>query len=504
MPSSVRRACGAAALFLAGLWLALPPGAAAAQVARVPADSAVYADPELHAALALVDARMRAFLDDRRLPGMSVAVVYGDSVVFARGYGYADVERKVPATPETVYRVASISKCFTATMLMQLRDAGRVRLDDPVGEYLPAFHLEHPQPGAPPITLRELATHTSGLEREADISYWRDNAFPTRDSLLALLSREPPPFPPMHAHKYSNVGFSLLGWALQSAAGEPYADYVKQHILEPLGMHSSGMALTPAIQAHLATGYVGPTATRPLTPAHAEEFRGLVPAAGLYTTPLDLARFAMLQMEDPADTTSRVLRGSSVHQMQTVQWMSPDWKSGQGIGLALWRTADNSLAVGHAGYVGGFRSQMSIVPSARLAAIVMTNTETDPAPAATDALEILLPVVERIQERRTSVRWMTPPVAWNDYLGIYRWQPTDEEYEVRIVQKKLVLWSTDAPAASYVTLDPDPGHPDTFIQVGGGSAGETVRFTRDAAGHVDGMFVSADRFDRVADCGCRR
>ncbi len=497
-PGGLRARLSVALLGLApGLGFGLAPAGLAAQEAAPAQDSGVYADPELRAALALVDAHMHAFREEQRLPGMSVAIVYGDSVVFARGYGYANVEKKVPATPETVYRVASISKCFTATMLMQLRDAGKVRLDDPVREYLPAFRLAHPRPGAPPITLRELATHTSGLEREVDVPYWRDDAFPTRDSLLAMLSREAPPFPPQHAHKYSNVGFSLLGWALERAAGEPYAEYVRHHILEPLGMRSSAMALTPPVRAHLATGYVGPTATRPLTPAHAEDFRGLVPAAGLYTTPLDLARFAMLQMEDPADTTSPVLRGSSVHQMQTVQWMSPDWKSGQGIGLALWRTADNTLAVGHAGYVGGFRSQMSIVPSARLAAIVMTNTETDPAPAATDAIEILLPVLERIEARRTSTQWKTPPVAWNDYLGTYRWEPTDEEYEVRIIQKKLVLWSTDAPAASYVVLQPDPGHPDAFIQVGGGSAGEPVRFTRDASGHVDGMYVSADRFERV-------
>jgi CubicO group peptidase (beta-lactamase class C family) len=487
------------ALRCAALVALLAGGAARARAQ----DTTVYSDPQFRAALGLVDASMQAYLEDQRLPGLSVAVVYGDSVVFAKGYGYADVEHRVPATPQTVYRVASISKCFTATMLMQLRDAGEVRLDDPVSRFLPSFRLQHPQPGAPPITLRELATHTSGLEREADISYWRNDTFPSRDSLIAMLSREPPPFAPMHEHKYSNVGFSLLGWALEAAAGEPYAEYVQRHILGPLGMHSSGMALTPAIQARLATGYVGPTATQPLRPAHAEEFHGLVPAAGLYTTPLDLARFAMLQFEGPRDTTSAVLRGSSVHQMQTVQWMEPDWKSGQGIGLALWRTADNTLALGHAGYVGGFRSQMSIVPSAKLAVIVMINSEANPAPAATAAIETLLPVVEGITARRSSMQWKTTPVAWNDYLGVYRWQPTDEAYEVRIVEKKLVLWSTDAPAGSYIVLQPDSSQSDTFIQVGGGSAGETVRFTRDAAGHVTAMFVSADRYDRVADCGCR-
>src|SRR6184192_3943803 len=110
----------------------------------------------------------------REQPGLSIGVVYDQELIWAKGYGYADLERRVPTTPSTIYRIASISKLFTATAIMQLRDAGKLRLDDPVSERLPWFSIKKTYDGGPPITIRHLITHTSGLPRELSGVNWSD------------------------------------------------------------------------------------------------------------------------------------------------------------------------------------------------------------------------------------------------------------------------------------------------------------------------------------------
>src|SRR5499433_2146420 len=143
---------------------------------------------------------LSAWIDSQRaysgLPGASLGVVHDQELVWAAGFGWADVERRIPATPDTRYRIASITKTFTATAILQLRDAGRLQLDDPLTKHLPWFALPSKHADAPPITIRHLLTHTAGLPREAAFPYWTDFVFPTREQIMETLPQQETIFPP--------------------------------------------------------------------------------------------------------------------------------------------------------------------------------------------------------------------------------------------------------------------------------------------------------------------
>lgn len=136
-----------------------------------PAESPALArKPEVAAALQVLDAWIQATVAEREQPGLSIGIVHDQDLLWAKGY--ADLARKTPATPATAYRIASISKLFTSTAILQLRDAGKLRLDDPVAQHLPFFRIRNGHPEGPTITVRHLITHTSGLPRESPLSYW--------------------------------------------------------------------------------------------------------------------------------------------------------------------------------------------------------------------------------------------------------------------------------------------------------------------------------------------
>ena len=215
-------------------------------------------EPEVGAALALLEAQIARDVEMRVAPGLSVAVVHGPETTWARGFGYADLERQTPASPDTVYAVGSITKLFTATMLMQLRDAGKLRLDDPVQEFLPDVEVPRRHPGAPAITFRHLVTHTSGLVKDAPVGYWDSRDFPPVERLMALLPETEQPYPPSTQWKYSNLGVALLGHALARIAGQSWEAYVQDHILRPLGMTDSAPRLTSALRSQAARGYARP------------------------------------------------------------------------------------------------------------------------------------------------------------------------------------------------------------------------------------------------------
>ena len=150
------------------------------------------------------------------------------------GFGYADIETKKPVTLDTRFRIASISKTFTAVGILQLRDAGALCLDDPVSKYLDWFDLQYE--GAPAITVRNLLTHSSGLPRDSHNPMWTECDAPAWDEFVRALQTRPPTRPPYDKFAYSNVGYSLLGGIIEQVSGESWASYLQRNIVDPLGM----------------------------------------------------------------------------------------------------------------------------------------------------------------------------------------------------------------------------------------------------------------------------
>jgi CubicO group peptidase (beta-lactamase class C family) len=197
-------------------------------VTGVQAQTAPLAEhPEVASSTRLFDAWIGSQMAYRGLPGMSVGIVDDHDLIWAKGFGYSDVEKKIPATPHTIYRVASVTKLVTATAIMQLRDAGKLHLDDPIATYLPWFTIRQRFPEAPAITIRHLLTHTSGLPRDAAFPYWMDNNFPSREQLIESLPNQETVFPPETKWKYSNLALSLAGEIVAVVSGEPYEVYIR-------------------------------------------------------------------------------------------------------------------------------------------------------------------------------------------------------------------------------------------------------------------------------------
>jgi len=197
--------------------------------------------PRVQEAIGLLEIWTDAQVAYQQIPGASMAVVHDQELVWSAGFGLANRERGVEATPQTIYSICSISKLFTSIGVMQLRDAGQVRLDDPVARHLSWFTIRDAYPDAPPVTIEGLLTHSSGLPRESDTPYWSapDFRFPTHDEIVRRLPEQEELYPAQTYHQYSNLGLTLAGEIVAAVSGQPYDGYVRDRILTPLGLAST-------------------------------------------------------------------------------------------------------------------------------------------------------------------------------------------------------------------------------------------------------------------------
>ncbi len=474
------------AAFTAGLFavaLAVAPAAPAA--AEPPAAKKTLADaPAVASAVKLLESWIASRMEYDRLPGLSIAIVYDQKLVYSRGFGWADHEAGIPAGPRTLYRAASITKLFTATALLRLRDAGRLRLDDPVSKYLPWFKIQSPFPGRQEITVWNLLTHTSGLPGEAAFPYWTDHVFPSREEIIKALPGQQLVFRPETRYKYSNLGLALAGEVVTAASGEPYTEYVREHVLEPLGMRDSSVALPEERMKKLARGYsrLLPDGTRTVLPV--ADYKGMTPAANLTTTVEDLARFMMLQFRDGEAGGSQVLSGRTLREMQRVHWVFPSWTGGRGLGFII-RRSEGRTVVGHGGWVGGFRSQLGFVPEDKVGVVVMINAD-DGTPNL--FLERALDIVGKalVDAARPAKPAAGTDPAWKRYVGLYT-DTTFWETEVLILDGRLVMYGhayppEDDPRSTLIELEPVSKH--VFRSGGPNGDGEPVRFELGPDGKV--------------------
>lgn len=439
---------------------------------------------EIASQIQLIETWMQAQLEYYHLPGISVGIVYDQELLWAKGFGLADVERKIPASPSTIYRIASITKLFTCTAIMQLRDEGRLQLDDPIEKYLPWFRIQQKFPDAPAITIRHLMTHTSGLPREAAFPYWTDHQFPTREQMIEKLPQQATIYPAASKWKYSNLGMALLGEIVEAVSGQDYESYIQQRILTPLRMSSSSVNLTTEQKKQLAVGYGRrlPDGSRKLMPFTAA--RGLTPAANMSSTVIDLAKFASFQFRDQDGGSGSVLKRSTVREMQRVHWLQPDWHSGWGLGFSIWHR-DGKTFIGHGGWVAGYRTQLLLCPAKKIAVIVMCNAEdASPAFFANRIFDVVAPTIDRAFAEPKPIAELNP--VWKKYIGRYT-DPTDWEYEVLILNDQLVLYGYDYPpeenpTANVIELTPEGEH--TFRMTGENGDGELLIFEMGSDGKV--------------------
>jgi CubicO group peptidase (beta-lactamase class C family)/D-alanyl-D-alanine dipeptidase len=341
----------------------------------VPADSSYGA-----VALAL-ERLIRHEISDKRLPSITIALVDDQRVVWAQGFGYADLADSTRASASTVHRVGSVSKLFTDIAIMQRVERGEIDLDEPVTRYLPDFRPMNPYDR--PITLRHLMSHRSGLLREPPVGNYFDPEGSTLAAMVASVNGRSLVYQPGEQTKYSNAAIGVVGYVLERMSGEPFADALAKAVLQPAGMTSSSFTPTRAVQDRLSKAYMWTWDGRAF---EAPTFElGMAPAGSMYSTVLDLGRFlGILFARGATPDGARLLRAETLEQMWTPQF-AQGTRSGFGIGFAL-SELEGRRRIGHGGAIYGFATDLAALPDDRLGAIVVTT------------LDIANPVSERITD----------------------------------------------------------------------------------------------------------
>jgi CubicO group peptidase (beta-lactamase class C family) len=423
------------------------------------------------------DAELRAILaeaqSEHRLPSVAGAAVRAGEIVWADAVGLADAEAGQDATPEHQYRIGSITKTFTAVAVMQLRDEGKLDLEDRLDA-----HLDVPARGE--LTLRSMLSHGSGLQREIPGDVWETLEFPSSTTdLLATLEHAEQLLAPGERWHYSNLAFILLGEVIAKLSGLPYEDYVERRILQPLGLaRTSFSPEPPTAVAYSLEPYSDVLRREPML---VERTGGIAAAGQLWSTVGDLCRWASFL----ADPDPNVLAPESLELMTSVQTMADPyrWTRAWGVGLMLQRK-DERVYCGHDGGMPGYVANVLVNREDKLGAAVLMNGE-NVSPA-----EIALALVDKAREHfpPEAGAWRPaepPPPELASALG--RWWSEGAEFVFRWHDGRLEARWSEAPAwqpwARFERLDGD-----RFRTVFGRERGELLRLVRDAKGTVTRMY----------------
>jgi CubicO group peptidase (beta-lactamase class C family) len=350
-----------------------------------------FADPQrkqkLAAAFPEIEKLFKSFMERSQAPGAVLGVIVDGELVFVKAAGVREKTSNAPVTPETVFRIASMTKSFTAMSILKLRDEGKLSLEDPVAKYIPELaSLPYPTSDSQVLTIRHLLTHSEGFPED---NPWGDRQLAQSDKTMREWMRAGIPFStsPGTAFEYSNYGFAILGQIVAKAAGRPYADYVRDNILRPLGMNSSTFEMSSVPRERIALGYRHEDNEWKPEPILAHGSFGAM--GGLWTNAPDLARYVAFLMSaypprDEAD--SGPIKRSSAREMQQSWRLSPASAfrptvdgplqigvSSYGYGLGVSQDCRFAYVVGHGGGLPGYGSLMRWLPEYGVGLIGLSN-----------------------------------------------------------------------------------------------------------------------------------
>ena len=342
--------------------------------ARVEGDN----DADLRQAIKLVDDLTAAEFAKNNFGSITVGVVHGRKLIWTKSYGYADIEKKELATKDTVYRIGGMTIKFTALMLLQLVQSGKIAISDPVEKYFPEINtIQGRNPSAPPVTFLQLAMHTSGIANEPGdmATYTRGPVSGWEQTLIAALPHTKFVATPGARFIYSNIGYAILGAALGRVAGESYINYVEKKIFAPLGMKHTSFEPNAATRPWLAKGYVvtGEQVDGSV-PEREHLGRGYkVPNGAIYSTVGDQARFISFELGEGPDTVlKRQTLGENYERM--VKLNLRDDMAGYGVGFQVMDCGDSTV-LGYGGFVPGYHARGDFNRSAGVGFIVLRNVE---------------------------------------------------------------------------------------------------------------------------------
>jgi CubicO group peptidase (beta-lactamase class C family)/D-alanyl-D-alanine dipeptidase len=324
----------------------------------------------------------------KNIPSISIAVVDDQRVVFSASVGYADAKTKTPATPDTPYRVGSVSKPFTALLLMIFVELGLIDLDTPVQKYLPEFQPINKT--GKKITLRQMLSHRSGVVREGPVGNSFDETQPTLADTVKSLNKTELLFEPGSTTAYSNMALATVGYVLERTQKEEFAKLMQRKLLDPIGMKDSNFILTPDLRKRLPKAAMWTYHGREF-PAPVWDF-GMFPAGNLYSSVNDQAKFLKFLFAGGRGPNGQVLNKETLEKMWTVQFPDKDKKAGFGLGFFVSEFEGKRL-IRHGGAVYGFSTEFAALPDDKLGVIVCASKDDSnavPTRIAATALKMML------------------------------------------------------------------------------------------------------------------
>ncbi|GAB3154388.1 serine hydrolase domain-containing protein [Micromonospora sonneratiae] len=388
--------------------------------------------------------------------------------------------------PDTQYRIGSISKTMTAVLLLQLRDEGRLGLDDRLERHLPDTPLGD-------LTLRQLLGHASGLQREPEGDWWERAPGGDLDTLLAGLTPDKVAYPPHRVYHYSNLAYGLLGAVLERITGKPWWELLRQRLLDPLGMNrTSYQAEEPFARGYVVHPWLGTLREEPRTDTGA-----MAPAGQLWSTITDLAKWAAF-LADPAPD---LLAPATLTEMCAPVVISDleSWRSGHGLGFELARTGDR-VYVGHGGSMPGYIAALTVYRPARTAVVAFANSygfRSGSIGALSDQLLTTVLDLEPAPVRAWRPASAPPAPEVAELTGRWWWMGREYEAEWDGAANELVLTLQRPTGATPWRFAPEG--PGRWRGRSGTNDGEILAVRRDAAGRAEALDIATFVFTRDPD-----
>jgi CubicO group peptidase (beta-lactamase class C family) len=449
-----------------------------------------------HQATVLAENWLSAQRDYKQFPGMSVAVIKDQEIIFSGAWGHSNAKNSAKATTNTLYSICSNSKLFTSVALMQLRDEGKVTLRDPVKKHLDWFSVIQKDTKSIPVTIEGLLTHSSGLMREATGFYWDgpDFPFPERQQVKENIGKQEMLFAGSRHYQYSNIGLTLAGEIVEAVSGQNYHEYIRENVLSPLDMNDTYSSMpSKKYGKQLAIGYSAMKRDGKRDKVKLFDARAIDPAAGFASSVNDYAKFAKWQFRLLNDGGNEVLDHNTLREMQRPHWVMDNWKSARGLGFGAYRINGDTY-VGHGGSCPGYRSSFMLNPKTKTAVIVMINAnDVDTGDIAVKLHKIFADISadsDSDSAKNESSRSLpdpkkSPKFISADYSGIYEVLPWGKDSLILNWKGKLgvVDLGDNDPLSNMTMLKHIEG--DTFVRIRKDkSEAEKIFFERNKKGNV--------------------
>ena len=309
-----------------------------------------------------VDKYLKSQMQEHRIPGLTLEVIRDGKAIKTAAYGLANVELNVPAKPETVFEIGSITKQFTAAGILMLAQEGKLSVDDKISKY-----LKDPPEAWANVTVRHLLTHTSGIKSYTGLDGFQIWRHLTQEQFIKAIGKEPMEFQPGDSWKYCNTGFNLLGYIIENVSGKNYWEFMGERVFQPLGMQATTKRLYSLVIPNRASGY---EQTNHVWMNRDTDLTEVFSAGAIASTAGDLAKWSVALDGD------QLLNAASKAQMWTPVKLNDGKTRKYGFGWNV-DTLEGHKNIGHGGSTSGFSASIQRFPDDHLAVIILSNTDEE-------------------------------------------------------------------------------------------------------------------------------